>query len=88
MPYADPAVQAEFMRTLYARRYQDDPEFRADEAFRKKIWYDRNQVKVTARYRKKRKKIRATRKQGRSGELRGNPESAVFADRQSLLALL
>jgi hypothetical protein len=88
MPYADPAEQAEFMRTLYARRYQDDPEFRADEAFRKKVWYYRNQEKVVAAYRKKRKKIRASRKMGRSGEMGIQPELAVLSGYQSFPVLL
>ena len=59
MPYADPAVQAEFNRNLYLTRYQSDAEFREAEAFRKKLWYARNQAKITARYRGKRKKLRA-----------------------------
>ena len=88
MPYADPAEQAEFNRTLYLRRYQSDPEFRADEAFRKKLWYDRNQEKIVAAYRKKRKKIRATHKTGRSGELTIQPEFAVLSGFQSVAALL
>jgi hypothetical protein len=58
MPYADPSMQAEFSRQLYLRKYQDDPDFREAEALRKKQWYYRNQTKILARYRKKRKKIR------------------------------
>lgn len=68
MPYADPSEQAEFQRTVYLRRYQSDPEFRADEKLRKEQWYYRNQSKILAAYRKKRKKIRAARKQIRSGQ--------------------
>jgi hypothetical protein len=60
VPYSDPAMQAEFKRDYYLRRYQEDPEFRADEAFRKKEWYDRNKKKLLASYRAKRKKMRAS----------------------------
>jgi hypothetical protein len=68
MPYADPTEQKAYNLDLYLRRYQSDPEFRADEAFRKKLWYYRNQEKIVARYRKKRKKIRAVSKVVRSGQ--------------------
>jgi tRNA/tmRNA/rRNA uracil-C5-methylase (TrmA/RlmC/RlmD family) len=68
MPYADPTEQKAYNLELYLRRYAEDPEFRADEAFRKKLWYYRNQEKIVARYRKKRKKIRAAFKAVRSGQ--------------------
>ena len=58
MPYADPTEKKAYDLALYLRRYQDDPEFRADEAFRKLTWYQRNRNKILARYRLKRKKIR------------------------------
>ena len=60
MPFSDPATQAEFNRENYLRRYQEDQEFREAEAFRKKEWYDRNRRKILARYREKRKKLRAS----------------------------
>jgi hypothetical protein len=80
MPYADPAEQAAYNLDLYLRRYQSDPEFRADEAFRKKLWYVRNQGKILSRYRKKRKKIRAAFKAVRSGK-------AVHAQNAALLPI-
>jgi hypothetical protein len=70
MPYADPSVQAEFNRNLYLRRYQSDPEFREAEALRKKQWYLRNQAKILARYRKKRRKAKATFATINYGDLR------------------
>jgi hypothetical protein len=88
MPYADPTEQKAYNLELYLRRYQSDPEFRADEAFRKKLWYDRNQAKVTARYRKKRKKIRATHKKGRSDGMEIRPELVVLSGFQSFPVLL
>jgi len=88
MPYADPTEQKAYNLELYLRRYQSDPEFRADEAFRKKLWYYRNQGKVLARYRKKRKKIRATHKKGRSGGLEIQPELAVLSGYQLFPVLL
>ena len=54
MPYADPARQREYNRILYQTRYQTDPEFRADEAVRKAIWYWKNQTEILWRYRFKR----------------------------------
>ena len=68
MPYADPAEKAEYDRILFLRRYQGDPEFREEEAFRKKRWYDRNKVKILAAYRAKRKKIRAQRRALEKGQ--------------------
>jgi tRNA/tmRNA/rRNA uracil-C5-methylase (TrmA/RlmC/RlmD family) len=68
MPYADPSEQKAYNLELYLRRYQSDPEFREAEAFRKKVWYYRNQAKTLAAYRKKRKKIRAASKVVRSGQ--------------------
>jgi len=88
MPYADPTEQKAYNLELYLRRYQSDPEFRADEAFRKKLWYERNQGKILARYREKRKKIRATHKKGRSGEMGIQPEFAVLSGFQSFPVLL
>jgi hypothetical protein len=67
VPYADPSEQARFSRELYLRKYQSDPEFREAEALRKKQWYYRNQAKILARYRKKRKKIRASSQVVNSG---------------------
>ena len=62
MPYADPGVKRHYDNTLFLERYQSDPEFRADEAFRKKIWYYRKQDEILARYRARRKKVKASSK--------------------------
>jgi hypothetical protein len=64
MPYADPGVKRHYDNTLFLQRYQSDPEFRADEAYRKRIWYYREHEKVLARYRAKRKKVKASSKLG------------------------
>ena len=64
MPYADPMEKAEFQRTAYLRRYQNDPEFRADEALRKAMWYYRNQEKIVAAKRQARRKRREGRLRG------------------------
>ena len=69
VPYADPTEQKAYNLELYLRRYASDPEFRADEAYRKQIWYERNQEKIVAAYREKRKKIRAARRSVRTGKL-------------------
>jgi hypothetical protein len=58
MPYADPDVQREFNRQLFATRYRTDPEFREAEAFRKAKWYEKNRERVIARVREARKKSR------------------------------
>jgi hypothetical protein len=68
MPYADPAEKAEYNRIFFLRRYQSDPEFREDEALRKKKWYDTNQARIVAAYRKKRKKMRAAQRVVKSGK--------------------
>jgi hypothetical protein len=88
MPYADPTEQKAYNLELYLRRYQSDPEFRADEAFRKKLWYYRNQAKILSRYRKKRKKIRAASKSVRSGQVKGDPWTLVLTAHQEVPVLL
>jgi hypothetical protein len=82
VPYSDPATQAEFNRELYLRRYQEDPEFRADEAFRKKEWYDLNREKILARYRKKRKKLRASLRRLKAKSASKAAEIPVLAGRE------
>ena len=46
MPYADPDRQREYNRILARTRYQQDAEFRADEALRKRIWYYKHQLEI------------------------------------------
>jgi phosphoglycolate phosphatase-like HAD superfamily hydrolase len=66
MPYADPKEQADYQRDRYARLYRDNPEFRVEEALRKRIWYYRNQAAILARYRARyrdvRKKLRVAKR--------------------------
>ena len=88
MPYADPTEQKAYNLALYLRRYQSDPEFRDDEAFRKKVWYYRNQEKIVARYRKKRKKIRAASKPVRFGKIQPTFQPAFFSAAQDVALLL
>jgi hypothetical protein len=56
MPYADPDVQREFNRQLFAVRYRTDPEFRETESYRKAQWYKKHRDRVIAHVRKSRKK--------------------------------
>jgi len=49
MPYADPDRQREYNRILARNRYQQDAEFRADEALRKRLWYYKNQLEILER---------------------------------------
>jgi hypothetical protein len=49
MPYADPDRQREYNRILARTRYQQDAEFRADEALRKRIWYYKHQLEILER---------------------------------------
>ena len=88
MPYADPSEQKAYNLELYLRRYAEDPEFRADEAFRKKLWYYRNQEKLLARYRKKRKKIRAASKTVRSDQWINPMDPTLFPISQRVPFLL
>lgn len=57
MPYADPDVQREFNRQLFAIRYKTDPEFREAEAYRKARWYEKHRDRVIAHVRESRKKL-------------------------------
>jgi hypothetical protein len=68
MPYADPGVKRHYDNTLFLQRYQSDPEFRADEAYRKRIWYYRKQDEILARYRARRKKVKASLKLVKAGK--------------------
>jgi len=56
MPYADPDVQREFNRQLFAVRYRTDPEFREAESYRKAVWYQKHRERVIAHVRESRKK--------------------------------
>jgi hypothetical protein len=56
MPYADPDVQREFNRRLFAVRYHTDPEFREAESYRKARWYEKHRERVIAQVREARKK--------------------------------
>jgi hypothetical protein len=56
MPYADPDVQREFNRQLFATRYKTDPEFREAESYRKARWYEKHRDRVIAHVRESRKK--------------------------------
>jgi hypothetical protein len=58
MPYADPDVQREFNRQLFAVRYRTDPEFREDESYRKAKWYQKHRERVIAHVRKARENSR------------------------------
>ena len=68
MPYADPTEQRAYNLELYLHRYATDPEFREDEACRKLAWYSKKRDEILARYREKRKKIRAARKSASVGK--------------------
>ena len=57
MPYADPDRKREYMREYQRNRYQNDPEVREDEAWRKARWYGKNREDILARYRQKRGQI-------------------------------
>jgi hypothetical protein len=56
MPYADPDVQREFNRRLFAVRYHTDPKFREAESYRKARWYEKHRERVIAHVREARKK--------------------------------
>ena len=56
MPYADPDLQREFNRQLFAVRYHTDPEFREAESYRKARWYQKHRERVIAHVRESRKK--------------------------------
>ena len=88
MPYADPTEQKAYNLALYLRRYQSDPEFRADEALRKKRWYDKNQAAITWEYRKKRKKYRTASNPVRFGKIKPVPQLALFSGAEDLALLM
>jgi hypothetical protein len=57
-PYADPNDKREWQKQNFRKRYRD-PEFRANEAFRKGKefgWYGKHAEEICARYRAKRSK--------------------------------
>jgi hypothetical protein len=62
MPFADPGDYRDYHRNLFWNRYQNDPEFREDEAARKARWYAQKREEILARmkvrYVAKRKKIK------------------------------
>jgi hypothetical protein len=71
MPYADPDVQREFNRQLFAVRYHTDPEFREAESYRKARWYEKHRERVIAHVREARKK--SPRKNSRFESEIGSP---------------